>query len=295
MTQAWTAFPNWYPDPLRRHQWRWFDGAAWTEHVASHGYQGIDHLSAPSPFRPTDPPSPPGTAPDTGPAPEPSVPIGDVPARILPDEPDPSDLREASVLLVDLLHAPGRDRGAGDTATARQEVVVWSPHGARVGAVRLLPDPVARVSRLLTAETPTTSARLQIVGCTGEPVLEVTRPARHLKVRVDVRDGAGAEVGVIAAHQVVSRVCYRLEAGGEVLGTVEAANWRTWQIQARDRDGRTVGRVSRTWEVLAARQFTPPDAYVVQIQQPLTEPLRSLVLASLLTIETALQPTPVRP
>lgn len=285
MSQAWTAFPNWYPDPLHRHQWRWFDGAVWTEHVASHGYQGIDHLSAPSPLPMVAEPSS---------EPAPTVPLGEVPARIVPDEPDPADLRESSILLVDLL-AARRSNGNGAPGATHGEVAVWSPHGPRVGTVRLLPDPVARVTRLLTAENPTTSAHLQILGRTGEPVLEVSRPARHLKVRIEVRDATGAEVGTIAAHQVVSRVCYRLEAGGEVLGTVEAPDWRSWQIAARDRDGRTVGRVSRTWEVLAARQFTPPDAYVVQIQQPLPEPLRSLVLASLLTVETALQPTPARP
>lgn len=33
---------GWFPDPLGRHEGRYWDGRAWTEHVTSHGHQGID-------------------------------------------------------------------------------------------------------------------------------------------------------------------------------------------------------------------------------------------------------------
>jgi len=33
---------DWYPDPLGRHEHRFWDGALWTEHVASAGRQAID-------------------------------------------------------------------------------------------------------------------------------------------------------------------------------------------------------------------------------------------------------------
>ena len=33
---------NWYPDPLGRHEYRYWDGAQWTEHVSSHGKQSVD-------------------------------------------------------------------------------------------------------------------------------------------------------------------------------------------------------------------------------------------------------------
>ena len=35
---------NWYPDPMGRHEYRWFDGAAWTEKVASHGKESVDSM-----------------------------------------------------------------------------------------------------------------------------------------------------------------------------------------------------------------------------------------------------------
>ena len=40
---------GWYPDPLRRAQWRYFDGSQWSHHVASNGRQGYDWIAAPQP------------------------------------------------------------------------------------------------------------------------------------------------------------------------------------------------------------------------------------------------------
>jgi Protein of unknown function (DUF2510) len=42
---------DWYPDPSGRHEHRYWDGSRWTEHVASHGRQGVDPdtTSAPPP------------------------------------------------------------------------------------------------------------------------------------------------------------------------------------------------------------------------------------------------------
>src|SRR5882762_3121038 len=37
-----THDPGWYPDPSGRHEHRYWDGSGWTEHVASHGRQGVD-------------------------------------------------------------------------------------------------------------------------------------------------------------------------------------------------------------------------------------------------------------
>jgi hypothetical protein len=40
--KEWTA--GWYPDPYGRHDSRYWDGSAWTEHVQSNGAPGIDSL-----------------------------------------------------------------------------------------------------------------------------------------------------------------------------------------------------------------------------------------------------------
>jgi uncharacterized RDD family membrane protein YckC len=38
--------PRWAPDPLGRHQYRYWDGAQWTDHVADNGRNSIDPLTA---------------------------------------------------------------------------------------------------------------------------------------------------------------------------------------------------------------------------------------------------------
>ena len=34
--------PGWFADPARRHQWRYWNGTAWTEHVSDDGVAGSD-------------------------------------------------------------------------------------------------------------------------------------------------------------------------------------------------------------------------------------------------------------
>ena len=37
----------WYPDPMHRHQWRWWSGVAWTDHISDQGVVGTDALEHP--------------------------------------------------------------------------------------------------------------------------------------------------------------------------------------------------------------------------------------------------------
>lgn len=39
--------PAWAPDPTGRHQWRWWGGVAWTDHVADDGVASEDPLDSP--------------------------------------------------------------------------------------------------------------------------------------------------------------------------------------------------------------------------------------------------------
>lgn len=38
---------GWHADPTGRHQWRWWDGRAWTDHVAGGGVTGTDPIGGP--------------------------------------------------------------------------------------------------------------------------------------------------------------------------------------------------------------------------------------------------------
>lgn len=39
-----TPPPAWMPDPSRSHEYRWWDGARWTEHVSDQGIQSLDAI-----------------------------------------------------------------------------------------------------------------------------------------------------------------------------------------------------------------------------------------------------------
>jgi len=41
--------PQWAPDPTGRHEYRWFDGATWTDRVADHGEEAVDPVASAGP------------------------------------------------------------------------------------------------------------------------------------------------------------------------------------------------------------------------------------------------------
>ena len=131
--------------------------------------------------------------------------------------------------------------------------------------------------------------KLQVVDMSGNVMLAVTRPAKVFKSRVLVNDGLGREVGQVVQQNMVGKIRFSLEAGGRAVGSINAENWRAWNFSIRDETDTEVARITKTWEGLAKTMFTTADNYVVQIHRPLEEPLRSLVVASALSVDTALK------
>ena len=78
--------------------------------------------------------------------------------------------------------------------------------------------------------------------------------------------------------------------GGQSIGSINAQNWRAWNFSIQDGSGQEVARITKTWEGLARTMFTTADNYVVQIHQRLPQdPLRAIVIASAVTVDTALK------
>jgi hypothetical protein len=73
------------------------------------------------------------------------------------------------------------------------------------------------------------------------------------------------------------------------LGAIKAENWRAWNFRIEDAAGTEVARITKTWEGLAKTMFTSADNYVVQIHGRIAQPLLSLVVASALSVDTALK------
>ena len=107
--------------------------------------------------------------------------------------------------------------------------------------------------------------------------------------RIFVSDGSDQEIGRIVQDNVFGKIHFTLEAGGHTYGAIKAENWRAWNFNIQDHTGTEVARITKTWEGLAKTMFTTADNYVVQINRPLEDPMRSLVIAAALGIDTALK------
>ena len=121
------------------------------------------------------------------------------------------------------------------------------------------------------------------------PVLVLTRPAKVMKSRVVVTRPDGAPVGEIVQANVFGKIRFDLVAGGRLVGAIQAENWRAWNFAITDSAGTEVARITKTWEGLAKTLFTTADNYVVHVHTRLPDPLASLVIASALTVDTALK------
>lgn len=170
------------------------------------------------------------------------------------------------------------------------EYAVYDQNGRQIAAVRQVGQTVAKkLLRALTNVDQFLTHKLQVVDSSGTPVLALTRPAKVFKSRLVVEDANGRQVGEIVQENVVGKIHFGLHAGGRRIGAINAENWRAWNFNVQDESGAEVARITKTWEGLAKTMLTSADNYVVQIHRPLDDPLRSLVVAGALGVDTALK------
>ena len=170
------------------------------------------------------------------------------------------------------------------------EYAIFDQHGRQLGAVRQVGQSTAKkILRVLTSYDQFMTHKLQVVDTAGNVLMTLTRPAKIVKSRVIVQDHLGNEVGQIVQQNAIGKIRFSLEAGGHTWGSINAENWRAWNFNIQDHTGTEVARITKTWEGLAKTLFTTADNYVVQIHRPLQDPLRMLVVASALGIDTALK------
>ena len=170
------------------------------------------------------------------------------------------------------------------------EYAIYDQHGTQIGAVRQVGQSKAKKAiRLLSSYDQFLTHKLQVVDMGGNVLLALTRPAKLVKSKVIVQNGSGQEIGTIVQQNAIGKIHFGLESGGSTYGSINAENWRAWNFNIQDHTGTEVARITKTWEGLAKTMFTTADNYVVQIHRPLEEPLRSLVVAAGLAVDTALK------
>ncbi|EFC86209.1 Scramblase family protein [Parafrankia sp. EUN1f] len=312
--------PGWYDDPSGEPGTRWWDGNAWTSHTqpASPPQQ---QATAPAPLGP-------GTAP-AGQTPAQQQyqqqygqqPYGQPPAQQVPAQQPPGgwggpqgyqpppvqtsatpDRIQRQVHERAGVHVPAQGGGTlfsepvlvvnqkTKIIELTNEYAVFNQQGTQIGSVvEVGQSALKKAVRLVGSIDQYFTHRLEVRDTAGVPQLVLTRPRKLLKSKVIVALPDGREIGRIAQQNVFGKIRFSLEADGVSVGMIKAENWRAWNFSIVDQTDTEVARVTKTWEGLARTLFTSADNYVVQLHRPLPQPMLSLVVASALTIDTALK------
>ena len=277
-----TTPANWYPDPMGRHQLRYWDGANWTEHVSSNGVQSSDPLQPKGLDRVDS-------------------------ALTIGNEGDPSKIQQQ-------LYGQEKHRSAqvgtaafvgGGTLFTEPILVVnqkaklielnnqysvFNKDGQQIAAVNQVgQSAMKKALRLVASVDQFLTHKLEITDAQGNVVLRLTRPAKIMKSTVIVSDGNDQEIGRIVQDNMIGKIHFSLQAGGHTYGSIKAENWRAWNFRIEDHTGAEVARITKTFEGVAKTLFTTADNYVVQIHAQIPQPLNALVVASALSVATALK------
>jgi uncharacterized protein YxjI len=258
---------GWYPDPSGQFEQRYWDGSAWTEHVVSQGQQTTAPL---------------GAAPVQVSTPEKVVRQVQQQAGLgVPAASGSGSLLDEPVLVVNQ---------KAKLIELTNEYAVYDQQGQQLGSVVQVGQGAMRKAvRMLTSYDQYLTHKLEVRDQRGAVVLHLLRPAKLLKSRVVVSLPDGQEVGTLRQENAIGKIRFAIEAGGERIGSINAENWRAWNFSIKDHTETEVARITKTWEGLAKTMFTTADNYVVQIHRRLEDPLRMLVVASALTVDTALK------
>lgn len=143
--------------------------------------------------------------------------------------------------------------------------------------------------RLVSSVDQFLTHRLEVRDVDGSPILNITRPAKFLKSKVVVSRPDGTEIGRIEQENAIGKIRFAMRVGGQQIGELAAENWRAWDFAIIDETGTEIARIKKTFEGIAKTLFTTADNYVVRIHKALEDPLLSLVVASALTVDTALK------
>lgn len=132
--------------------------------------------------------------------------------------------------------------------------------------------------------------RLAVYDRDGTKVVELLRPRKVMKSRVEITDGEGRPVGTIVQQNVFGKKRFALEgASGEMLGGINAENWRAWDFGIEDATGAAVGRITKKWAGLLKEGFTTADNYVLEISGQVSPELRLMMLGSAAGVDLALK------
>ena len=277
-----TTPANWYPDTTGRHELRYWDGTAWTDHVSDRGVTGVD------PLKPKG--------------------LDRIDAALtIGNEGDPAKIQRQ-------LSGQASYRSAGVTSAAftgggtiftepilvvnqkaklielKNQFGVFDQQGRQIAAVNEIGQSTAKKAmRLVSNLDQYFTHKMEISDSSGVVLLRLTRPAKLIKSTIVVSDANNQEIGRIIQDNMFGKIHFSLQAGGHTYGSINAENWRAWNFRIEDHTGAEVARITKTFEGFAKTMFTTADNYVVQIHAQLPQPLNALVVAAAVSVDTALK------
>ncbi|MBN0048683.1 DUF2510 domain-containing protein [Streptomyces actuosus] len=267
---------GWYPDPHGAPRTlRYWDGVQWTQHT-----NPDQQAAAPAQQAPHIPPQQ-GVPPQMG-GPDPHVQRQvQQEAGVAAGGAGGGTLFSEPVLVVNQ---------KAKLIELTNEYKVMDQNGAQLGSVvQVGQSALRKILRFLSSIDQFLPVKLEIRDNHGRPVLLLTRPAKIFKSRVIVQRPDGQPVGEIVQQNVFGKINFAMNVNGQQVGAIKAENWRAWNFAIVDHAGNEVARITKTWEGLAKTMFTTADNYVLQLHYQLPEPLLSLVVATALTVDTALK------
>ncbi|MEU1435592.1 phospholipid scramblase-related protein [Streptomyces sp. NPDC005786] len=289
MTTHSNVSAGWYPDPHGAPQLlRYWDGSQWTEHTNS--ADGQQQAQAPQ-HQPQA-------------APQQQYQQQAAQAQQQYQQPVAAQQPAAAVPQQGAPQQQGGAPGAGTLFNQQVLVVnqkaklievtneysVFDQHGNTIGSViQVGQSALRKVLRFVSSIDQYLTHRLEIRDAYGRPQLLLTRPAKFIKSKVIVQRPDGQPVGEIVQQNAIGKINFAIMVDGQKVGAIKAENWRAWNFAIVDHNDAEIARITKTWEGLAKTMFTTADNYVLQIHYQLPEPLLSLVVATALTVDTALK------
>ena len=170
------------------------------------------------------------------------------------------------------------------------EYKVRDKDGNEIGAVAEIGQSTAKkVLRFVSSIDQYLTHKYEIRDANGEALMVLTRPRKLIKSSFVLHRPDGSEIGQVKQNNVFGKIKFSFEADGQTVGSLNAENWRAWNFNIQDASGKEVARITKTWEGILKTAFTTADNYMLEISEPIQDPLRSLVVASALCVDTALK------